>query len=210
MADENEQKTDSQEQKTDSQEQKTDSQQQVAAPKEQTSTESQPTAKKSILPWVVVVLAVIACAGAGFGLSRLLADSASQQQSAATEQDTAKQDTKTAANAPDTGKRWYYDLEPVVANLNEPLVTRYVRATLTLEINSALDAQEGVALIEKKKPVLASFLSIYLAGLTLENCRGDKNLKRIQSEILDAFNERLFPDATPQVKAILFKEFAIQ
>jgi len=196
MADENEQKTEAQEQEPVS--------------KEQTSTESQPAAKKSILPWVIMALAVIACAGAGFGLSRLLAGSASQQQSGEPEQDTAKQNTKTAANTPDTGKRWYYDLEPVVANLNEPLVTRYVRATLTLEISSALNQQEGVALIERKKPVLASFLSIFLAGLTLEDCRGDKNLKRIQSEILDSFNEKLFPDAAPQIKAILFKEFAIQ
>ncbi|GAH72149.1 unnamed protein product, partial [marine sediment metagenome] len=107
-------------------------------------------------------------------------------------------------------KTWYYELEPVVANLDVPGITRYVRAAITLEISAEVDQEKGIAFLEEKKPVLTNWLTIYLASLTLEDIRGDRNLRRIQSQILDSFNEKLFPDARPQIKHILFKEFAIQ
>ena len=77
-------------------------------------------------------------------------------------------------------------------------------------MNPEIDVKKGTAFIEEKKPILTNWLTIYLAGLSLEDIRGDRNLKRIQSQIVDAFNEKLFPDAKPQIKTILFKEFAIQ
>ena len=121
------------------------------------------------------------------------------------------EDLKTDADSTtDSQKTWYYDLDPVVANLDVPGVTRYVRTSLTLEISSQIDKQKGTIFLEEKKPLLTNWLTIYLASLGLEDIRGDRNLKRIQSQILDAFNERLFPDAKPQIKHILFKEFAIQ
>jgi flagellar basal body-associated protein FliL len=101
-------------------------------------------------------------------------------------------------------------LEPVVANLNEPGATRYVRAALTLEMSSELSAEKGAALLEQKKPLLTNLLTIYLAGLDIESTRGDKNLKRIQYEICETFNERLFPDGKGLIKGILIKEFAVQ
>ena len=101
-------------------------------------------------------------------------------------------------------------MESVVANLDEPGVTRYIRAALTLEISSALTQEKGVALIEKKKPILTNWLSIYLASLTLEDIRGDRNQIRIQTQMRDGFNEILFPDSKPKIKRILFKEFAVQ
>ena len=80
-----------------------------------------------------------------------------------------------------------------------------------MEISTDWEKSTGEIFIEEKKPRLKNWLAIYLASLTLEDARGDKNLKRIQLQILDAFNEMLFPDAKPQIKRILFKEgFAIQ
>ena len=54
------------------------------------------------------------------------------------------------------------------------------------------------------------WLTVYLASLHLEDIRGDNNLKRIQSQVMDAFNEKLFPDSKPKIKNVLFKEFAVQ
>ena len=107
-------------------------------------------------------------------------------------------------------KVWYYDLDPVVANLDEPGVTRYVRATLTLAISPEADTGKTTAYLNEKKPLLTNWLTIYLASLRLEDIRGDKNLRRIQSEVLDTFNEKVFPDAKPRIEKVLFKEFAIQ
>lgn len=166
-----------------------------------------------ILQWVIMAVVVALLAGAGFVFARLFTSTPETAEASQQDRTTQVEDKKT--NGPDlvggsSQKTWYYDLEPVVANLDEPGVTRYVRATLTLEMNSDIDENKGVAFIEEKKPLLTNWLTIYLASLNLESIRGDRNLKRIQSQVLDGFNERLFPDAKPQIKYILFKEFAVQ
>ena len=166
------------------------------------------------LQWIIMAVVVVVGAGAGFGLGRLLGDSGTTKTDQSAEGGPTKAEDLTADTTDSTGAKsqgtWYYDLEPVVANLDSPGVTRYVRLTLTLEIDSRIIVKKGTALIEEKKPLLTNWLTIYLAGLSLEDIRGDRNLKRIQLEILDAFNEKLFPDAKPQIKRVLFKEFAIQ
>ena len=164
------------------------------------------------LPWIIMVVTVVVCAGAGFGFGRLFAGSgkAKTVESSQENEPAQAEYLKADDSATDSQKAWYYDLEPVVANLDVPGVTRYVRASLTLEISPEMDAEKGTVFLKEKNPLLTNWLTIYLASLTLEDIRGDRNLKRIQSQILDAFNEKLFPDAKPQIKHILFKEFAIQ
>ena len=166
------------------------------------------------LQWIIMAVVVIVGAGAGFGLGRLLGASGTTEAAQSTEGGQTKPEDLTADTTDSTGAKsqgtWYFDLEPVVANLDSPGVTRYVRLTLTLEIDSQISVKKGTAFIEEKKPILTNWLTIYLAGLSLEEIRGDRNLKRIQSDILDAFNENIFPDAEPQIKRVLFKEFAIQ
>jgi len=167
------------------------------------------------LPWIIMAVVAVLCAGAGLGLGRLFAGSSTPQTPESSQQTKPTQAENLKVDAPDlmavgSQKTWYYELEPVVANLDVPGITRYVRAAITLEISAEVDQVKGTAFLEEKKPVLTNWLTIYLASLTLEDIRGDRNLRRIQSQILDAFNEKLFPDARPQIKHILFKEFAIQ
>ena len=164
------------------------------------------------LPWVIIAVVVVLFAGAGFGLGRLFAGFGTTETAGSSEQDQSVQveDLTVAGSATGSQKTWYYHLDPVVANLNVTNVTRYVRASLTLEISSGMDEKKGVVFLDEKKPILTNWLTIYLASLSLEDIRGDRNLKRIQSQVLDAFNEKLFPDSKPLVKNVLFKEFAVQ
>jgi len=175
---------------------------------------------KFLLKAGIMAVVVASSAGAGFGLGRLFGGSAGGGPSAAAPAEGPRLEG-TQAGAEPTGTQlasatqsasggWFYDFEPVVANLNEPGVTRYIRVTLTLQINAELDQKKGAALIEQNKPLLKNWLNIYLASQSLEDIRGNRNLQRIQSEILDAFNEKLFPDAKPNIRNVLFKEFAVQ
>ena len=75
-------------------------------------------------------------------------------------------------------KTWYYELDPVVANLNEPSVTRYVRAVFILEISSEIDRKKGTAFLEEEEPILIDWLTVYLSSMGLEDIRSDKNLLR--------------------------------
>jgi flagellar basal body-associated protein FliL len=167
---------------------------------------------KRFLPWIILAGVVFISVGMGFGLGRVFGG---RQES---EPEISEQQTKqvgapsqgVGATADDSVGTWYYDLEPVVANLNEPGVTRYVRLALTLEISNKFDQKEGTPFLEQKNPRLKHLLTLYLANQTIENIRGEKNLRRIQAEILDSFNQHLFPDSRPQLTRVLFKEFAIQ
>jgi flagellar basal body-associated protein FliL len=167
---------------------------------------------KRFLPWVILAGVVLIFAGMGFGLGRVFGGR-QKSEPAASEEQTGRVEASpqgVGASANDSVGTWYYDLEPAVANLNEPGVTRYVRVALTLEISNNFDQKEGIAFLEQKNPRLKHLLTLYLANQTIENIRGESNLRRIQAEILDSFNQHLFPDSRPQLTRILFKEFAIQ
>lgn len=184
--------------------------------------QEQPEAEKSekksligrLLSWTVPVVVVTLCAGAGFGLGRLFAGSGTPDAAGAdTKPDESTQADYLEADSGSTdgsGGVWYYDLDPVVANLDEPTVSRYVRASLTLEMSSDVDKKKGTAFLDEKKPVLINWLTVFLSGLSLEDIRGDKNLKSIQSRILEGFNDKLFPDSKPKIKRVLIKEFPVQ
>jgi len=169
--------------------------------------------KKSLiarfLPKVIIVIVVGIFAGAGFTLARLLAGSPASQTTGGAEQGQSENMYENGSGD-DSGKSWYYHLEPVIANLDVDDVTRYVKASLTLEISVDVDEKEGTAFIDEKKPILTNWMTVYLASLNLDDIRGDSNLKRIQSQVMDAFNEKLFPDSKPKIKNVLFKEFAVQ
>ncbi|MHC4188349.1 MAG: flagellar basal body-associated FliL family protein [Planctomycetota bacterium] len=196
---------------TKKQEEQEDSKQEEQEDSKAEKSEEKPS-RGRFMQWIIIVAVVALFAGAGFGIGRLLAGNRTTETAGPSEQDQSAQveDLTVAGSATDSQKTWYYHLEPVVANLNESNVTRYVRASLILEISSEMDEQKDPAFLDEKKPILTNWLTIYLASLGLEDVRGDGSLKRIQSQILDGFNEKLFPDSKPQIKRILFKEFAVQ
>jgi flagellar basal body-associated protein FliL len=185
-------------------------------PEQQETKKSEAGDKKSLigrlLPKIILAVVLLVLAGAGFTLGRLFSGSGKSQTAGASEQDQSDQGEKLKAKGSADGSKesWFYHLEPVVANLNVTDVTRYVRASLTLEVSAEVDEKKGTAFLDEKKPILTNWLTVYLASLGLDDIRGDSSLKRIQSHVLDAFNEKLFPDSKPKIKRILFKEFAVQ
>jgi len=170
------------------------------------------TSRGGMLQWIIMAVVVVIFAGAGFGLGRLFAGGSTPKTAEPSQEDqpTLTENPKANDSTTDSQEGWIYGLEPVVACLDEPGVTRYIRASLRLEISSELDQKQGTALLEEKKPILVNWLSIYLASLKIDDIRGERNQKHIQLQILDAFNEKLFPDAKPQIRKILFKEFVAQ
>lgn len=163
-----------------------------------------------MLPLLIVGGIVVVFASAGFLVGRLFG-TRGQAQTAAAAQPT-EPETPPAAPDPAAAKDegWFYELEPVVVNLNEPGVTRYVRISLTLEVVSSWVQEEAKLVLDQKKPLLKHWLTLYLSNQTIEDTRGKTNLVRMQSNISDIFNQGLFPNSQPRIMNILFKEFAIQ
>ncbi len=165
--------------------------------------------RSSVIDFLIIGIITLACSAAGFGLSRLIAKpSPAEQTDEAATDNSIEQPNITPREIEE--KSWFYDLEPVVANLDVPGATRFVRASLTLEMNPALEEAKGRELVDYKSPILKNWLTVYLASLSLDDVRGDRNLRRIQAHTLQAFNEELFGDSEPMIKNILFKEFPIQ
>lgn len=184
--------------------------------------ESKADDKKStgigLFTWLILAAVVIAGLAGGFALAQLMAgtgsDSSQQPEAKENQPDDGSPENKAIndmlIDKPKGENLWPYDLEPVVANLDEPGVTRYARVAMTLQIDPQMDQEKGTVFLEGKKPVLIDWLTTYIAGLSLEQVRGTRNLSRIKKEVRDSFNELLFPQGKPFVRDILFKEFAIQ
>ena len=176
-------------------------------PKEQAA---QSGAKISVLTWLIMAVVIAAMAGSGFVLGRLLAGPTSPKTTGPSQENPPKQEI--VQRGPDTNSKdtWYYELESVVVNPDVPGATRYVRIGLTLAMSSGLSEDEVAKVMEAEKPLLTNWLNLYLKSLRLEDMENDGDLRRIESQSCDAFNEILFPDAEPQIKRVLIREFNIQ
>jgi flagellar FliL protein len=162
-----------------------------------------------ILPWLVPGLTLIVCSGAGFTVSRLFGTGA---QTAAAGQAHPAEAVSEPEPASESAKAetWYYDLDAVIANLNEPGVTRYVRVALTIEVGNGLEEEAGKVFLDRKKPLMKHWLTLYLSNQTVDSIRGERNLRLVQSQIAEALNQGLFPNAKPKIVRVLFKELSIQ
>jgi flagellar basal body-associated protein FliL len=74
---------------------------------------------------------------------------------------------------------------------------------------SKADESAATKAIEAAKPTLINQLTVYLAGCSLEDVRGPKNMNRMRREMLDIINSVVWPDQRPLVVDVLFKEFAV-
>jgi flagellar basal body-associated protein FliL len=171
----------------------------------------------TLYTWLILAGIVIAGATGGFALSQLLAGERQLQPSEIqTVQDNQQQSPEVKSfddmilDESKGGKTWYYELKPVIANLDEPGITRYLRVTITLELNSEMNQEKGTVFFDEKTLIMRDWLTTYVAGLSLERIRGTRNLSRIKKEIRDHFNELLFPETKPFIHSIFLKEFAVQ
>jgi len=193
-------------------EEKQEKEEQKEQQEQQEQKEQNIALKEKLMPWAVVAAVVLGCGGAGFTAGKWFGSvKNSEKLEIPQHNETPPPPEKTETDSTqEEEKLWYYDMNPVIANLDEPGVRRYVRATITLAISLEWDPKKANELLEKKKPILNDWLTVYLASLGLDEVRGDANLRRLQQQILDTFNQKLFPDSKPKIKKILFREFAIQ
>ncbi len=168
-------------------------------------------AQGKITPVLITALTVLVCAGVGFAVGRMFGTRGkAQTASAASPAPTAEKLHGKSKPGSESAEPWFYDIEPIVANLNEPGVTRYVRVALTLEVGNGMEPVAGKEFLDQKKPLLKHWLTLYLSNQTLEGIRGEKNLRQVQTQMTDALNQGLFPNDKPRIVGVLFKELSIQ
>ncbi|NQV31179.1 MAG: flagellar basal body-associated FliL family protein [Phycisphaeraceae bacterium] len=115
--------------------------------------------------------------------------------------------TQTISVSPES---FFYKLEPVVANLNEPGATRYVRTELVLIIHPNYNQASAQPILDAHKAHFKHFLSLYLADLQLNEVRGEANLKRILKDVTQGLSDVLPQMTPPLIKKVLCEAIAIQ
>jgi flagellar basal body-associated protein FliL len=160
------------------------------------------------LPWLIPTGVVLVFAAGGFLVGRAFGTRGQAGKAAGAE--AAAPEESTPPLKAGVSETWYYELDPMVVNLNEPGVTRYARMGLTLEVSGAMDEKDGRPFLDQKKPLMKHWLTLFLANQTIEDMRGEKNLTRMKTQISDNLNANLFPGSKPRIKGILYREFAIQ
>lgn len=96
-----------------------------------------------------------------------------------------------------------------VVNLDEGRLSRYLRVSITLQVDEA-DEQAVTEKVEQNKIILKNFMLSYLSDKQMEDIRGAAGQNRLRREIQDYFNATLFPDGYDKIHDVLFEEFNIQ
>ena len=163
--------------------------------------------------WLIISAIILAGTAGGFALAQFITGSGPAKVTAAEkdpDQTSAQNFEQMLESQAGPGKEWYYELETVMAHLDEPGVSRRIRCTITLELTSAMNQEKGTAFLKEKSLLLKDCLTRYLAGLSLERTRGSRNISRIKNEIKEEFNRTLFSNSKPYIDDVLLNEFIVQ
>lgn len=94
-------------------------------------------------------------------------------------------------------------LDPFVVNLNEPKSSRYLKATIEVEVHG----EERVALIEQKKRAIRADLLRYLSGLTVDDTTGEEKKLKIRDELIARVEKQTGADT---LAGLYLTEFVVQ
>jgi flagellar basal body-associated protein FliL len=158
---------------------------------------------KGKLPfWLVLLGVLVVFGGVGFGMGRLFSNPAQ-----------ADADGPALKQTDGPSKEYvYFNLfedNELAVNIDDPRMNRIVVAPITVALRPEA-ASDGTKLIQKEKASLKHMMASYFAGCTLDDLRGTENRNRIAREILDMFNDKLWPDSTPLIKEVLLGDLKVQ
>jgi flagellar basal body-associated protein FliL len=162
-----------------------------------------PSKTAAIIRLALAGVIVAGAAGGGYFTARLFARSAKAEQPA----EAAEEHKETSKKTDEEFS--CYKMESIIANLDEPRLARYVRATLALSIRTP-DYAAASAALDKNKVKIKDWVTRYLMGCKLDDVRGRENHNRIRKEIQASLNEQLWPQGRPLIAEVFFEEFNVQ
>ncbi len=95
------------------------------------------------------------------------------------------------------------EMTPLVANLNDERIGRYIRVTLHLEVPD----EETKTKVEEAIIPIRNRLVIFFSELTTEQANASGARERIRGELVEAINEVL---GAPLVRRVFYTDFVVQ
>ncbi|MFA7354279.1 MAG: flagellar basal body-associated protein FliL [Sulfurimonadaceae bacterium] len=179
--------------------------------KEETEKESKKS-NKTLIIIIVAVIALIVIAAAVVAV--LLMNDEEQQVNTAVQQSAPQAEQRTSSSrsredSDDMGSRKLseigilYPLDTFTVNLKSDAGRRYLKATISLELNG----QELSMELDNKSPVIRDRIIRILTSKTLEEISSKKGKQKVSEQIVDTLNSMITDGS---VKGIYFTEFVIQ
>ena len=186
------------------------------------ATKDAPPAKGGMKGWLVMAVIGLVSGATGFAVpmvflngSTLTGGKRSHSTERAEKQDKGDHDSAKHESKPSSAKREaganqlaFVPFGEVVVNLAEEKLSRYLRVTLTLQVDPAHEEAVKKA-VERKKTILKNWLIGYLSDKELDEVRGAIAVNKARREIQEQFNRLLFPDGSDLIQEILFEEFTV-
>ena len=147
--------------------------------------------KKGMLLIIVGVLVLVMAGGGFFAYKKFMAP---KPEVSAEEQ---------VKKAPVEKEGEMFALEPFLVNLSDPKGKRYLKVTITLE----LESPEAKAKAEKMVPKMRDMVIMILTSLSFEEVMTPEGKIRVREELFERFNLILRPE---RVKEIFFTDFVVQ
>jgi flagellar basal body-associated protein FliL len=96
----------------------------------------------------------------------------------------------------------------VVVNLSEDRMTRFLKVKVSIQCEEAAEGKVKEH-VEKNKAALKSWMISHIAGKTLKDVSGTVAINRLQREMLERFEDLLFPEGESPLVAVLFEEYVV-
>ena len=178
---------------------------------EENQTEAKP--KNTLMIVIIAVLVLIIIAGAVIAVLLMGGDDEAQMQ----QQNPPQMQEKSSSSSSSTRKRStnmvssrklndigiLYPLDTFTVNLKSDAGRRYLKATISLELNG----EELSIELDNKSPVIRDRIIRILSSKTLEEISSKKGKQKVSEQIIDTMNSMIVDGS---VKGIYFTEFVIQ
>lgn len=179
--------------------------------KKEEVTEEKKKSNKMLIIIIVVVLVLIIIGGGvvAYLLSGDDEKAASTQQQSAPQAQEKTVSQKSRHNSEDMNSRKLseigilYPLDTFTVNLKSDAGRRYLKATISLELNG----EELSIELDKKSPVIRDRIIRILTSKTLEEISSKKGKQKVSDQIVDTLNSMITDGS---VKSVYFTEFVIQ
>jgi flagellar FliL protein len=146
---------------------------------------------------ILVLVNVLGMAGLGVYLVLFQGKGGAQAQSEA--------DEEADADAPEAGEFGpLVEMDPIIANLNDPQAGRYVKVTIHLEAKD----EETQPLVQAAMVPIRNRLLIYFSNLTAVDTEGSEKKEEIRAHVLELVNEVL--GSGNKVRRVFYSEFVVQ
>jgi flagellar FliL protein len=116
---------------------------------------------------------------------------------------------KTKAHSEAAGKTAIIPFGDVVVNLVDPRMQRYLRVKVAVLVDEESE-EEVTELLTKHKAAVKSKMIGHLAGKDVKDVSGTVGVNRLQRELLERFEDVLFPEGHSKIRSVLFEEYVIQ